>query len=220
VIRRKIVIVDDHPIVRQGLVQLIEQEADLTVCGEAEDVDEAKSVVSRTRPDLVLLDISLRFSNGLDLIKYVKANHPEIFVLILSLHEVTAYAERVLRIGARGFVSKTEAVENMLVAVREVLSGGIYISPPTRRFYHNADADVGGGDTTAAAYLVATLTDREMELFQLVGTGMNNSSIAESMKLSLKTIETYKAHIKRKLGLANTTELVERAVRWNMGRFD
>ena len=219
-IQRRIVIVDDHPIVRQGLSQLIEQEADLSVCGEAEDVDVAKEVIARTIPDLVLLDISLKFSNGLDLIKFVKSSYPSIFVLVLSLHEASAYAERVLQIGARGFVSKAEAVDNMLLAVREVLAGGIYVSPPPKRIGVLDGLPTGEMPWEQRGGSVRRLTDRELEVFQLVGNGMNNAHIADSMKLSVKTVETYKAHIKRKLGLANTVELVERAVKWNIGRLD
>jgi len=210
-------IVDDHPIVRQGLGQLINQEEDLLVCGEAAEVDEAKELIASTRPHLVLLDISLKNSNGIDLIKFIRSRHPEVFVLILSLHDATAYADRVLQSGARGFVSKAEAVENVVVAIREVLSGGIYVSPPSR---FSVDEKGGDDDELRRARRRASirlLTDRELELFQLVGNGMNNAAIAAAMKLSVKTIETYKAHIKRKLGLNDGTELIEQAVKWNIG---
>lgn len=214
--RRRVVIVDDHPIVRQGLSQLFEQEPDLAVSGEAEDVDSAMDVIARTLPDLVLLDISLRYSNGLDLIRFVRSNYPHIHVLVLSLHETTAYAERVMQIGARGFVSKAEPVDNMLAAVRAVLQGGIYVSPPQR----SSEQPSEEVELSSWSGSVRALTDRELEVFQLVGEGLNNIHIAENMKLSVKTVETYKAHIKRKLGLSNGTELVERAVRWNIGRLD
>lgn len=214
--RRRIVIVDDHPIVRQGLSQLFEQEPDLSVSGEAEDVDGAIDLIARTLPDLVLLDISLRYSNGLDLIRFLRSNYPEIHVLVLSLHETAAYAERVIQIGARGFVSKAEPVDNMLAAVRSVLRGGIYVSPPQLSSALAHDEI----DPSSWSGSVRSLTDRELEVFQLVGEGLTNIHIAENMKLSVKTVETYKAHIKRKLGLSNGTELVERAVRWNIGRLD
>lgn len=213
--KRRIVIVDDHPIVRQGLAQLVNQENDLLVCGEADDVDTAKAVIREIEPDLVLLDISLRNSNGIDLIKYIRSSHPGIFVLILSLHDASTYADRVLQSGARGFISKAEAVENVVVAIREVLAGGIYVSPPARP--SSGDEEEGELRTARRRASIRLLTDRELELFQLIGNGMNNTAIASAMKLSVKTVETYKAHIKRKLALSDGTELIEQAVKWNIG---
>lgn len=210
-------IIDDHPIVRQGLSRLIDQEDDLQVCGEASEVDEAKEILSSAVPDLVLLDLSLKNSNGMDLIKHIRSAYPEVYVLVLSLHDASAYADRVLQSGARGFVSKAEAVENVVVAIREVLSGGIYVSPPVRWLAGkrgDSDDDLRGARRRASIRL---LTDRELELFQLVGNGMNNAAIAQSMKISIKTVETYKAHIKRKLELNDGTELIEQAVKWNIG---
>lgn len=215
--KRRIVIVDDHPIVRQGLSQLVNQEEDLLVCGEAADVDTAKGVIGEIAPDLVLLDISLRNSNGLDLIKFIRTHFPRIFVLILSLHDASTYADRVLQSGARGFISKAEAVENVVVAIREVLAGGIYVSPPARFTAGGANGEEDDLRRARRRASIRLLTDRELELFQLVGNGMNNAAIAASMKLSVKTVETYKAHIKRKLGLADGTELIEQAVKWNIG---
>lgn len=215
--KRRIAIIDDHPIVRQGLARLIDQEEDLQVTGEASDVDEAKDLLS-TRPlDLVLLDISLKSSNGIDLIKHIRTGYPEVLVLVLSLHDASAYADRVLQSGARGFVSKAEAVENVIVAIREVLEGGIYVSPPMRRMGARQEQSDPDSRTARRRSLMRLLTDRELELFQLVGNGMNNAAIASAMKLSIKTVETYKAHIKRKLGLQDGTELIEQAVKWNIG---
>lgn len=218
--KRRIMLIDDHPIVRQGLAQLIDEEEDLIVCGEASEVDEAKQTLARAQPDLVLLDISLRNSNGIDLIKFIRSNHPEVFVLVLSLHDASAYAERVLQSGARGFVSKAEAVEKMVVAIRTVLEGGIYVSPPSKPLTSRSAADERELQTARRRASIRSLTDRELELFELVGNGMNNTAIATAMKLSLKTVETYKAHIKRKLGLHDGTELIEQAVKWNIGAWD
>jgi DNA-binding NarL/FixJ family response regulator len=210
-------IIDDHPIVRQGLTQLIEQEDDLHICGEAAGVDEAKEKLEKANPDLVLLDISLKNSNGIDLIKHIRTGFPEVYVLVLSLHDASAYADRVIQSGARGFVSKTEAVENVVIAIRAVLSGSIYVSLPMRQTPEMRRAD--GEDFRKARWpaSIGSLTDRELEVFQLVGNGMNNLAVAEAMKLSVKTVETYKAHIKRKLGLHDGTELIEHAVKWNIG---
>lgn len=215
--KRRIAIIDDHPIVRQGLARLIDQEEDLQVTGEASDVDEAKDLLSTQPLDLVLLDISLKNSNGIDLIKHIRSGYPEVLVLVLSLHDASAYADRVLQSGARGFVSKAEAVENVIVAIREVLQGGIYVSPPMRRFANGQEQPDLDSRTARRRSLMRLLTDRELEVFQLVGNGMNNAAIASAMKLSIKTVETYKAHIKRKLGLQDGTELIEQAVKWNIG---
>jgi DNA-binding NarL/FixJ family response regulator len=217
--QRRIMIIDDHPIVRQGLAQLIGQELDLVVCGEAAEVDEAKQLLARVRPDLVLLDISLKESNGIDLIKFIRTNLPSVFVLVLSLHDASAYAERVLQSGARGFVSKAEAVENVVVAIREVMAGGIYVSPPTRHSVKGLGSDGDEPSQARRRASISSLSDRELELFHLLGNGMNNAAIAASMKLSVKTVETYKAHIKRKLGLNDGTELIEQAVKWNIGNW-
>lgn len=216
---RRIMIIDDHPIVRQGLAQLIGQEEDLVVCGEAAEVDEAKHLIARVRPDLVLLDISLKESNGIDLIKFIRSSYPLVFVLVLSLHDVSAYADRVLQSGARGFVSKAEAVENVVVAIREVLAGGIYVSPPARVTSSKRRRDDEELQQARRRASIGSLTDRELELFQLLGNGMNNSAIATAMKLSVKTVETYKSHVKRKLGLNDGTELIEQAVKWNIGNW-
>ncbi len=215
--KRRIAIIDDHPIVRQGLARLIDQEEDLQVTGEAGDVDEAKDLLAAQPLDLVLLDISLKNSNGIDLIKHIHSGYPEVLVLVLSLHDASAYADRVLQSGARGFVSKAEAVENVIVAIREVLEGGIYVSPPMRRLTTAQEQPDLESRTARRRSLMRLLTDRELELFQLVGNGMNNAAIADAMKLSIKTVETYKAHIKRKLGIQDGTELIEQAVKWNIG---
>lgn len=216
---RTIMIIDDHPIVRQGLAQLIGQEDDLIVCGEAAEVDEAKQLLAKVIPDLVLLDISLKNSNGIDLIKFIHSSYPHVFVLVLSLHDASAYADRVLQSGARGFVSKAEAVENVVVAIREVLSGGIYVSPPSRLANGKRGSDDEEVRWARRRASIGSLTDRELELFQLLGNGMNNTAIATAMKLSVKTVETYKAHIKRKLALNDGIELIEQAVKWNIGNW-
>jgi DNA-binding NarL/FixJ family response regulator len=209
--RKSILIVDDHPIMREGLAQLINNEPDLTVCGEAESAEEALSRVEATKPDLVLADITLPGKSGIELIKDLQAVRPGLEVLVLSMHDESLYAERVLRAGGRGYIMKQEGGRKLMAAIRHVLGGQVYVS-------ENMSARIldlfSGPRRTAAGSAVAKLTDREFEVFQLVGAGKGTRDIAGQLHLSVKTVEVHRANIKRKLALKTAPELVRHAVRW------
>jgi DNA-binding NarL/FixJ family response regulator len=208
---RQVLIVDDHPIVRQGLRSLIDQENDLTVCGEAGSAGEALKAVPKLKPDLMLVDISLKGPDGLELTKSIRALEPDLPILIVSMHDESLYAERVLRAGANGYIMKEEVAQNMIQAVRKVLNGDIYMSDRMRQIILRG---VAGQRSSSSVSAIERLSDRELEVFRLIGQGMGTRKIAEELHLSVKTIETYRAHIKEKLGLDNATELVRQAVQW------
>lgn len=209
--KRKVVVIDDHPIVRQGFVQLINMEDDLEVVGEAETASEGLQVLSNKRPDLALIDLSLKDSNGLELIKDVIHVVPGLLILVVSLHDENIYAERALRAGAKGFIMKAEATDNVMTAIRQVLNGNIYLSNDLKL---KLVEKITTGNNKAAISPIDVLSDRELEVFQLIGKGQKTRSIAESLNLSVKTIETYKSHLKLKLNLHDGTELIQRAVEW------
>ncbi len=209
--KHRVLIVDDHPIVRQGLRSLIDQEQDLHVCGEAGSAGEALKSLSAAKPDLLLVDISLKGPDGLELTKSIRALEPELPILIVSMHDETLYAERVLRAGANGYIMKEEVAQNVVHAVRKVLSGDIYMSDRMRQKILRGVAGQRSNTTSSA---IERLSDRELEVFRLIGQGHGTRKIAEELHLSVKTIETYRAHIKEKLGLNNATELVRQAVQW------
>jgi DNA-binding NarL/FixJ family response regulator len=209
--KRSILLVDDHPIVLEGLKQLIDQQPDLRVCGELSDGRAAVATVERLNPDLAIVDLSLKGLNGLDVIKSLKAERPELPVLALSMHDEMLYAERALRAGASGYVMKQEATKNLLGAVRRILDGGIYLSDNvTAKLLHRVANTKSAGN----ASVLETLSDRELEVFQLIGDGASTRRIAEMLKLSVKTIESHRENIKRKLNLQDATELVQAAVTW------
>ncbi len=206
-----VMIVDDHPIVRQGLRSLIDQEEDLHVCGEAGSAGEALKALGQLKPDLLLVDISLKGPDGLELTKSVRSLEPSLPILIVSMHDEALYAERVLRAGANGYIMKEEVSLNVVQAARKVLSGDIYISDRMRQKILRGVAGQRGNPATSS---IERLSDRELEVFRLIGEGRGTRQIAEQLHLSVKTIETYRAHIKEKLGLENATELVRQAVQW------
>lgn len=209
--RTKILVVDDHPIVRQGLSLLINQEEDLQVCGEAENAHEALNAIESLEPDMAIVDISLEGVNGVELIKNIKARFPGLLILVLSMHDESLYAERALRAGANGYIMKQEANEKVMEAIRQVLAGEIYVSDKlASKMLHQFVA----GKSTPDGSLVQRLSDRELEVFQLIGQGHGTRQIAEELHLSVKTIESYRAHIKDKLKLKNATELVRYAIQW------
>jgi len=205
--KTNILIVDDHPVLRRGLAMLIEMEPDMEVCGEAEDVTSALEVVARTQPDLVLVDISLKDSDGIQLIKQLKTLHPRIPALVVSMHPESIYAERSLRAGARGYITKQEAEENIIQAIHSVLAGKAYVSESTSE---SLIQRLSGNVLSP----VDLLSDREFEVFQLMGRGLRATRIAEELNLGIKTIETYQARIKQKLSLPDTKALTEHAVAW------
>lgn len=205
---KRILVVDDHPIMRLGLQHLLEQEPGLEACGEAANATEALLAVQRLHPDLILLDISLSGRSGLDLLKDLKAMAPEIPVLVHSMHDEAIYAERALRNGARGYLMKQETGVGLVEAVRQVLKGEIYLSKAMRarsRKKHRAEQ---------SQTPVGALTSREFEVFQLIGRGMTNPEIARALHISVRTVEAHREHIKRKLDLGSSTALNLLAVRW------
>jgi len=212
--KSKVFVVDDHPIVRQGLALLINRESDLTVCGEAEDAQTAMQAVATVKPDILVVDISLNGPDGLDLLKDVRMRHPELPVLILSMHDESIYAERALRAGAQGYIMKQEATEKVLVALRRILSGEIYVS---ERIANRMLQRYIGSRSIGRPSSIADLTDRELEVFRLIGEGHSTRQIAEELHISVKTVESYQAHIKEKLSLRTARELVQHAIQWNVG---
>jgi DNA-binding NarL/FixJ family response regulator len=206
----KIFVVDDHPIVRQGLVQLICSERDLVVCGEGEDAYEALRAIRRTKPDLVLLDISLKGSDGIELLKELRAGGDDTHVLVLSMHDETLYADRSLRAGARGYIMKHEAPQVLLTAIRLVLKGEIYVSEKLRGTLLQR---IIGRKMPVQSSPMERLTDRELEVFRLIGSGRTVRDIAEKLCLSPKTVEAHREHIKDKLNLDSSVELLRFAIR-------
>ncbi len=204
-----ILIVDDHPLVRTGFAQLIGDTPDLKVCGEAADMATALKLVELVTPDLAIIDLSLSGGSGLDLIEHIKARHSEILMLVASMHEESLYAERVLAAGARGYLNKQEAQGKIIPAIRQVLSGKVYLSEHmTERILNNM---VSGSDDKRD---IDALSNRELQVFEMIGQGFAPGKMAEQLNLSIKTIETHQAHIKRKLGLSSAHKLTHRAIRW------
>ena len=212
VARSTIFIVDDHPIVRQGLALLINREPDLTVCGDAEEAGSALRLIEELQPDLIVVDISLNGPDGLDLLKNIRTRFPNLPVLILSMLDELLYAERSLRAGANGYIMKQEATDRVLVAIRCILGGEIYVSDRMAdRMLHRF---VGGAQQVEQRSPISDLSDRELEVFRLIGDGHGTRQIAQELHLSVKTVESYQAHIKEKLSLKNARELVQRAIQW------
>ncbi|TNF88434.1 MAG: response regulator transcription factor [Gammaproteobacteria bacterium] len=207
----KILIVDDHPLVRTGFAQLIGDCPDLEVCGEAGDMAEALKQIDATNPDLAIIDLSLAGGSGLDLIEHIKSRNKDILMLVASMHDETLYAERVLAAGARGYINKQEAQERIIHAIRQVLAGKVFLSQQMtdRLLSGMVDANNEKRDIDA-------LSNRELQVFELIGRGVSTSQMAERLNLSTKTIETHQAHIKKKLGLGSAHELKQRAIRWVM----
>ena len=208
----RIVIVDDHPMVRERLAEIINREADMKVCGEAEDRPNALEVIGREQPDLAIVDLTLKRSNGLDLIKDLRAMHPELRILVVSMQEENLYAERVIRAGAHGYITKQEATRKILEALRLVLSGKVYLSDAL-------SADILSrmvGKSKAPGSSFELLTDRELQVFDLVGQGFGTRQIAEQLGLDVKTVETYRARIKDKLELKDASELLRTAIAWKL----
>jgi DNA-binding NarL/FixJ family response regulator len=207
----KILIVDDHPIVREGLAQLINKEEDLMVCGQAEDADMALAAIGTLKPDMIIIDLTLRGIDGIELIKTITARHARLPVLVFSIHDEALYAERALRAGARGYVMKREATEKVMLAIRRVLSGEIYVSEKMAKKLLHKYFD---RRQTIRGSPIERLSDRELSVFRLIGQGLGTRQIAEQLHLSVKTIESHRAHIMEKLNLKSATELVQYAIQW------
>lgn len=208
--KHRVFIVDDHPIVRQGISRLIDQEIDLMTCCEAGSAQEALDIMKSCLPDILLVDISLDGVSGIELVKMLKTHHKNTPVLVISMHDESLYAERALRAGAKGYIMKQEATEKMLAAIRQVLRGDIYLS---ERMQGKILQRVLAGDDSGLSP-IDLLSDRELEVFRLIGHGYATSDIAHELKRSVKTVETHRAHLKDKLGLKNAAELTRYAVRW------
>jgi DNA-binding NarL/FixJ family response regulator len=212
--KTRIFLVDDHPLVREWLTNLIHQQTDLIVCGEAEAAAPALQAINELRPDVAIVDISLTDSSGIELIKGIKATQPRVAVIVLSMHDERLYAERALRAGARGYVMKRETAGKIIAAIRQVLEGKLYVSEALASLL--AEKFVDGGAISCSP--VEQLSDRELEVFQLLGQGHETRRIAESLHVSMKTVQAYCARIKEKLRLANATELLREAIRWHESR--
>ena len=211
--KRRIFVVDDHPLVREWLSNLINQQPDLEVCGEAENAADALRGVAATKPELAVIDITLNAASGLELIKDIRIQHPSVAPLVLSMHEEELYAERAMRAGACGYVRKRETSTNILAAIRRVLEGEIYVSTKLSssialKFFKGQDA------AGIAQSRVDELSDRELEVFQLLGKGRSTSEIADELHVSLKTVQAYCVRAKEKLGLATAVELLREAILW------
>jgi len=207
--KRRIWIVDDHPIVRQGLAQLIDGEADLIVCGQSEDAYGSLAAIRQARPDLVLLDVSIKDGDGLELLKELKSFDPSMPVLMLSMHDEALYTERALRAGARGYIMKQEAPQTLLTAVRKVLSGQVYVSDKMGVVLLQR---MVGGKKGTGELPMDRLTDRELEVFRMIGAGLSVKAIADKLCLSAKTVEAHREHIKEKLNMKSSAELLRFAI--------
>ncbi len=210
--KAKIFLVDDHPLVREWLTNLIHQQLDLVVCGEAEAPAQALDAIARKKPDVAIVDISLKGGSGIELIKNIRMLRPPVAVIVLSMHDESLYAERALRAGARGYIMKRETAKKVIVAIRQVLEGKVYLSEGLKALF--AEKFVGG-DVATTSSSVDLLSDRELEVFQLLGQGCETRQIAEALHVSMKTVQAFCARIKEKLKLASATELLREAVRWH-----
>ncbi|MFZ2276702.1 MAG: response regulator transcription factor [Prosthecobacter sp.] len=211
VCRHRILIVDDHPIFRKGIAMLLDHEDDIIICGEAETATEALGLVERHEFDLVIADISLKDINGIELVKSLKVLKPHLPVLVLSMHDESLYAERALRAGARGYLMKQAPPDQVVAAIRHVLSGELYLSAAANLLMLNSF--VTGRESNSKSS-VEKLSDRELEIFELLGQGRGTSMIAHDLRLSVKTVEAHRSHIKTKLGIHTAPELVRAAVEW------
>ena len=209
--KKRIALVDDHPLVREWLTNLIDQQSDLTVCNETENAPAALSAVATAKPDLIIVDINLKNSSGIELIKNLRDTHPELPVLVLSMHDESLYAERAFRAGARGYVNKRETAQRMVEAIRRVLIGKLYVSEKTAEILAGKTARGHAPNRPA----IESLSDRELQVFDKLGQGIGTKQIAADFHVSIKTIQEYCARIKDKLNLNSATELLREAVRWH-----
>jgi DNA-binding NarL/FixJ family response regulator len=207
--KRRVFLVDDHPLVREWLTNLIHQQPDLEVCGEAEDAPRALQAIGSLQPDVAIVDITLASGSGLELVKDIKHSVPSVAVVVLSMHEEALYAERALRAGARGYVTKRDTTKKIIAAIRCVLEGKVHVSDEFKDSMTQKLVEGGSLGNT-----VASLSDRELEVFRMMGQGYETRRIAESLCISMKTVQVYCARIKEKLNIANATELMREAVRW------
>ena len=209
--QRRVLLIDDHPFMRAGLAQLINAQSDLVVCGEAGNPVDAFQNLARIKPELVLSDLTMPGRSGLEFIKDLKAALPDLTVLVVSMHDEVVFAERALRAGARGYIMKEAGGENLLAAIRQVLRGEVYVSPRmSSQILNSLSTRRPRGSTSP----IGQLTDREFEVFQMIGQGKSTRDIAEQLHLSSKTVDVHRSHLKEKLGLKDATALIRHAVRW------
>jgi DNA-binding NarL/FixJ family response regulator len=207
----KIFLIDDHPLVRLWLGQLIEEHSDLVVCGEADNVPDALRRIQMMKPDLAIVDISLPRGSGIELIKTLKGEHPNLLVIVLSMHDEGVYAERAIRAGARGFVMKRETANHIMEAIYKVLRGKLAVSDAIAKSFSDK---FGDGRIPPVGPTIEQLSDRELEVFELLGSGVDTRAIAGNLGISIKTVQAHCARIKEKLELSNATELLREALRW------
>ena len=208
----RIVIVDDHPLVRDQLRAVVQSEADLNICGEAEDGYHALGIIKSAKLELAILDLTLRGTpGGLDLIKEIHLRYPKLFILVVSMHDESLYAERAIHAGARGYITKQEATRKILQAIRQVLSGEIYLS---EKLAAKVLSKMAGGREAHAGLFIEALTDRELQVFKLIGHGRPTRQIADELHLDMKTIETHRSRIKLKLGIKDAAELLQQPILW------
>lgn len=212
---RCVLIVDDHPIVRQGLRRLIEQEEDLSVCGEAETARDARTAIKELNPDVVIVDISLKQGDGIELVRDTRAHHPALPLLVLSMHDETIYAERMLSAGANGYIMKQAASDQFLVALRRVLDRGIYVSEAVG---NSMIRKFAAGGSYISTNPIDRLSNRELQILHMIGKGLSTREAADALNLSVKTVESHRQRIKRKLNLTTGAQLVQYAVNWFAGR--
>jgi DNA-binding NarL/FixJ family response regulator len=209
----RILLVDDHPLVRESLKRIIQQQPDLNVCGETDNGSQALELVAETKPHLVILDLTLKDSHGLELIKNLSDSYPKVLSLVFSMHEETLHAERAIRAGARGYVAKEEPPAKILLAIRKVLSGEIYWSEEAASW---VASQIASRSRPSSNFSVDLLTDRELQVFELMGGGQSTREIAAMLHIDMSTVETYRARIKEKLNLKSTSELLQYAIRFQM----
>ena len=210
--KKRVFIVDDHPLVREGLTNLINGQDDLIICGEAKNSAQALDGIMKADPDVALIDISLENESGLELVKQLGSEFPQVALIVLSMHDETLFAERVLRAGARGYVMKHETSKSVLASIRRVLGGGVYVS---EMIVNRIARRVGSVREPVASSPVERLSDRELEIFRLLGQGRTTSQIAADLNLSLKTVQAYCARAKEKFGVSSLTELLRAAIQWD-----
>lgn len=211
----KILLVDDHPLVREGLVNLISQQSDLEICGEAGSEPLALELIGTVQPDVAIVDITLENGSGIELVKSIKSLYPAVTVLVLSMHDELQYAERALRAGARGYIMKREAARKIIEGIRRVLTGQLYISEAVAAVMVEKFVE---GRPAADGAPIQQLSNRELEVFQLLGSGHSTRQIADHLHVGFKTVQAYNARIKEKLKLTNVTELLREAIRWHESR--
>lgn len=211
----RVLVVDDHPIVRQGMIRLINEAPDLAVVAEGGSAEEALQAIAEHKPDIAIIDLFLKDSSGLDLIKDIKTHHPETYILVLSMHDASVYAERVLRAGARGYIMKDEGAAKVLEGIRHVLAGEIYLGEETSQ---KILSRLAGQSLSSEEAQINSLTDREIEILDLLGRGLGTQEIAAKLHRSAKTVETHRENIKAKLNMASSRDLLQYAIEWSKSK--